>query len=105
MDHGSSQNLVSAYTFTVLNENKLLFLLEARWKGGGGGVERICSRASWRGQIWVWPSNIKRCPTTHKLCLYDLLISVAYCASNLYALLNDYIVIKRCPAASAISKV
>ena len=42
MDHGSSQNLVSAYTFTVLNENKLLFLLEARWKGGGGG---------WRGYV------------------------------------------------------
>ena len=29
----------------------------------------------------------------------------AYCASNLYALLNDYIIIKKCPAASAISKV
>ena len=34
-----------------------------------------------------------------------MIYSTAYCVSNLYALLNDYIVIKKCPAASSISKV
>ena len=38
-------------------------------------------------------------------CMFVVFLFVAYCASNLYALLNDYIVIKRCPAASAISEV
>ena len=38
MDHGSSQNLVSAYTFTVLNEDKLLVFLTGGQVGGGGGA-------------------------------------------------------------------
>lgn len=30
---------------------------------------------------------------------------VAYCVANLYCLLNDYIVIKKCPSASPLNKV
>lgn len=30
---------------------------------------------------------------------------VAYCVANLYCLLNDYIVIRKCPTASPLNKV
>ena len=34
-----------------------------------------------------------------------MLVAAAYCISNLYALMNDCIITRKCPSASTISKV